>query len=176
MENKLGKIAEENRKVFTTNQHLEIGEVKILPFSTYHDAEEPVGYIVTKHDKKLAMLTDTGTVCKQIREHIKGADLVLLESNHDENMLMMGGYPYYLKQRIKSDLGHLSNEFCGQLITEVHEGKATYLLAHLSKENNTPDVAYETVKQTLIASGYTLGEDLELAMTHRDQPSKVYCL
>lgn len=176
MEQKLGKISPENKVVFTTNEEFALGDLNVLPFSTYHDAEEPVGYIFKREEKKIALLTDTGTVCEKIRDHIKGAKLILIESNHDEKMLMVGAYPYYLKQRIKSDVGHLSNEFCGQLIVDVHEEEATYLLAHLSRENNTPDLAYLTVRQIVEDAGYALDEDLKIEMTYRDQPTKLYSL
>lgn len=176
MEDKLGKISPENRVTFTTDEEFELNDLKVLPFATYHDAEEPVGYVLRRDEKKIALLTDTGTVCSRIRNHIKGAKLVLIESNHDEKMLMIGGYPYYLKQRIKSDVGHLSNDFCGEFIVDIHEENSTYLLAHLSRENNTPELAYLTVSQIVEGAGYELKKDINIEMTYRDQPSKIYSL
>lgn len=172
--NSLGKIQEYNKKVFVTGERFEIKDIDILPFGIYHDAIEPVGYTFEKNDKKISLLTDTGMVCENIKQTIKGSNLTLIESNHDIERLKTGRYPWHLKRRILSENGHLSNVDCGNLITTIHtmEQKAIYLLAHLSEENNTPEIAYNTVKEIIIDNGFQ--DDITLEMTFREKTSKVY--
>ncbi|WP_105617127.1 MBL fold metallo-hydrolase [Vallitalea okinawensis] len=176
MRNKLGKIAEENIKIINTEESFVLEDLQVTAFATYHDAEEPVGYVFEKAGKKISLLTDTGSVCSRIREKVQGSLLMLIESNHDVDMLKNGGYPWHLKKRILSDIGHLSNDSCGKLICDIHEEGCIYLLAHLSKENNTPETALTTVHEIVLDNGIAVGEEAFLEMTYRDQPSKVFNL
>ena len=159
-------LEEEKMASFVTNEAFEIGDIKVKPFRISHDAIEPVGFTFTCQDKQLSIVTDTGYVTEEIHNHVKDADLLVLESNHDENMLKMGRYPWTVKQRILGKEGHLSNETAGEclcrILKEGEEKSRQILLAHLSSENNFPQLAYQTVKNALEASEYYLGDTLSL--------------
>lgn len=118
----------------------------IKPFDTPHDSSHSVGYIINTTDNKCAVIaTDIGYITDTIRKSIVGADAVLIESNHDVRMLQNGSYPYYLKRRILSNIGHLSNEACSmELPNFIKNGTNKFILAHLSQENNLPELAFET--------------------------------
>ena len=136
-----------------------------------HDAANPVAYVFEADGKKIGMATDLGIYTEKTVEYLKDAGILYLESNHDVNMLMVGVYPYYLKQRILGEHGHLSNDSAAKLLCELHhDGLKHVLLAHLSKENNYPDLAYETVRaELLMAVGAERMPDLRVAP--RDIPS-----
>lgn len=127
----------------------------IVPFKTSHDSAESNGYVVTtSDDRKLAVATDTGVITDEMKRAVMGCDLILAESNHDVGMLRNGSYPYMLKRRILSDIGHLSNVDCSKFITElVQNGTTRIILGHLSKENNIPELAYQTSKSALDCAG-----------------------
>ncbi len=126
------------------------GDLEVNPFSSSHDAADPVVYRIeegTKERKKaVAVVTDLGVYSQYTINHLIGLDAILLEANHDLKMLETGPYPYYLKRRIMGNYGHLSNEASGQLLNEIlHDGMKGIVLGHLSKENNYEALAYETV-------------------------------
>ena len=141
------------RLPFTCVSHdckLELGGMSIQAFPTSHDVTESVGYRVTGPDGVFALATDTGCVTDEMRAALLGADTVLLESNHDEEMLRCGPYPIYLKRRILSDRGHLSNAACASFARELAgSGTRQIILGHLSRQNNTPAVARRTVAAAL---------------------------
>lgn len=143
---------------------MECGGMKVTPFTTPHDSYESCGYTVKTADgKKIAVATDMGTITDPVAEAVTGSDLVLLESNHDVNMLKMGGYPYFLKERILSDRGHLSNELCADFAKHlVKNGTSRLVLGHLSKENNIPSLAYQTTKSALAQAGFEEDRDYML--------------
>lgn len=175
MEDKIGEIREDNIKVFTTEEQFNMKDLGIYPFKVSHDAVEPVGYCLYYKNTKISILTDTGWVNNSIKDTIKDSSLYLLESNHDVEMLKVGKYPYYLKRRIMSEKGHLSNEDAGNLITEIAKGKGEIiLLAHLSKENNFPLLAYQTVKNIAVDAGIDVNNDINLDLTFREKATKVY--
>ncbi len=130
----------------------EIRGMEIKGFRTSHDSAESFGYSVTLPDeRRISVVTDTGVITSDIMEKVTGSDLILLESNHDKNMLNAGPYPYYLKKRILSDVGHLSNEDCAKAACHfVNTGTTRLVLGHLSRENNT---AYKAFEKTNIALG-----------------------
>lgn len=141
-------------KYFEPEQRFHVGGIEISPFRTPHDAYDSVGYILTAEDKKLAYVTDLGHVPETVLEAVLGADAAIVECNHDTEKLKNGPYPYYLKRRILSDNGHLSNEACARLAVRMAEsGTKALLLAHLSRENNTPSLAYDTVRKCLDENG-----------------------
>lgn len=130
----------------------EIGDIEITPFTIPHDAAEPVGYAFRSGCTKAAIVTDLGYMPEHVKFHLREADFLMLESNHDLDMLKVGPYPWYIKQRVMGRTGHLSNTVVSDFLadTDVFDGRARYLvLAHLSEENNTPDVARITAEEAL---------------------------
>lgn len=175
MEEDMGKLKDENIKIFKTNCDFEIGDLGVLPFNIYHDAAEPVGYNFYNKSKKISVVTDTGFIDNQIKENIKDSNLLMIESNHDENMLKMGGYPWFLKKRVSGELGHLSNEDAGRVISEVISGKnENILLGHLSRENNFPELARQTVSNILNEKGIDTNLDISLDLTFKEKATKIY--
>lgn len=147
-----------------------INSLTVKPFATSHDAADPVCYTFYSDDKKVAVATDLGEYDDYIISNLKDSDVILLEANYDKNMLQVGPYPYYLKQRIIGSKGHLSNVHTGQLLRSIISDRLKYIfLGHLSKENNFPELAYETVKVELAG---VLGTDNVLKVAHRDKPSE----
>ena len=170
----IGDVAMKNIRTFITGQNFYIGDIDVTPFPLSHDAAEPVGYAFFHRGSRLVYMTDTGFVPEPMRETAAGADLLFLESNHDVDMLKSGPYPYPLKRRILSDKGHLSNAAAGELIKKLYPtGVRRVILAHLSKENNTEQVAYNTVKHALDESGVS-EKDFFLAVAHRDHVTGVF--
>lgn len=125
---------------------LEIGDIFVRPFSTPHDSRESCGYLIGFADgQKAAIATDIGKITDEIRRNLLGCELVMLESNHDIGMLQNGPYPYALKRRILSEVGHLSNIACAEMTAElISKGTGRIYLGHLSQDNNFPDLAYQT--------------------------------
>ncbi|MCL2105901.1 MAG: MBL fold metallo-hydrolase [Oscillospiraceae bacterium] len=149
---------------------VEVNGMLVRHFATSHDAEEPCGYrIEMPGGMKLAIATDTGCLTDATREALAGCDLVMLESNHEVTMLQNGPYPYYLKRRILSSIGHLSNAACAEfLIRLLERGTARFYLAHLSKENNTPDLALAAARESLGSRGAKAGIDYELTVAGQE--------
>ena len=175
MRDSLGQIAEHNVRVFETGRAFVIGDLQIEAFNTSHDAVESVGFTIDSGCSSVGVATDTGVITPRIMEALKGRDLVVLESNHDPAMLEAGRYPFPLKQRIKGNHGHLSNEICGETVcTLVKEGLDKVVLAHLSEENNYPLLAYQTTARILEAEGIQPGEDLSLVVASRKNSSEIY--
>lgn len=156
---------------FAADEAFAIKDLQIRSFRTSHDAKESVGYRIESSDGSLAVLTDTGFITDDAHDAALGADMLLLESNHDVVMLKNGGYPYYLKQRILSEYGHLSNDAAAEFAIEcVRAGTSDILLAHLSDENNSPQLAEYTVGRALQSSGLSV----RLAAAPRDTISEVH--
>lgn len=153
----------------------DLGELYIEHFETSHDSVASAGYrIYTPDERKIGIATDLGYVSPQVHEGIQGCDLVLLESNYDERMLVSSSYPYYLKRRIKGEQGHLSNDVCAREAQNlVQNGTTRLVLGHLSKENNHPQLAYETIHGALEQSGCRLGQDYLLSVAPRSEPGEM---
>lgn len=151
-----------------------IGDLTIEPISISHDAADPVAYKIKQPGKSAAVMTDLGTYDDRIVEKLKNLDVLLLEANHDVRMLQAGSYPYHLKRRILGDRGHLSNELSGQLLSEVlHDDFKAIFLGHLSKENNYPELAYETVRlEVTLGDNPYRGEDFPIYVANRDDVSQ----
>ncbi len=131
-----------------------LGEITVEPFSLSHDAREPVGFVLRSQGASLCLATDTGRMTDEIFERASGVDLVILEANHDVEMLVRGPYPAYLKKRILGDRGHLSNEEAGRTIARLAQrGPRRFWLAHLSDTNNSPGVALKSVQAVLRREG-----------------------
>lgn len=152
-----------------------IDDLLIEPFELPHDAADPVGYCVSSGRRKAAVATDLGYFPKTVEFKLQSCDLVLLESNHDMQMLVNGRYPYMLKQRIKSRRGHLSNDDAADASVKlVSAGVTSILLGHLSRENNSEQLAYRTVTDVLLNSGITPGRDVDLGIAFRDRVTGVF--
>lgn len=150
---------------YTIDGTLQLGEMQVSTFRTPHDCAESMGYrIRTADDRVVTVATDLGYVTPEIEASLMGADLTVIESNHDIGMLRTGPYPYALKRRILSDCGHLSNTACAQLLPTLFEnGTKRFMLAHLSRENNTPDIARQTAVCGMQMAGIEEGYILDVA-------------
>ncbi|MBO5143839.1 MAG: MBL fold metallo-hydrolase [Clostridia bacterium] len=138
-------IAETNKFCFTPNEKFEIGDFEIYPFSIPHDAADPCGFSISAENKKITLATDIGHLTKDIVSHMENSDILLIESNYDTETLKCGSYPYFLKERILGEYGHLSNETASKAIAYLcKNGVNNIILGHLSKENNFPELAYQT--------------------------------
>ena len=127
-----------------------INDLSIHPFSISHDAQDPCGFTINQNGTKIGIATDLGIATSMVKAHLQGCTLLILEANHDEQMLINGPYPWPIKQRIKSRTGHLSNEASKTLLNELqHEGLKHVMLAHLSETNNTPQKAVNEVGKAL---------------------------
>ena len=170
-------VSESQRAVFETGGDFFIEDIKIRSFPLSHDAEEPVGFSFFSGDKQISILTDTGFIDNALHDEIKGADLLVLEANHDVEMLKMGRYPWFLKQRILGNKGHLSNVDAAAAVCRlVADNKKTrhILLAHLSRENNFPEMAYQTIKNLLEEKDYYINTHVRLNIIARDEMSALY--
>ena len=177
MKDKKGMVKRENLYQLYADEAVHIGKLKVVPFHMSHDAADPVCYTVESDGKKVGMATDLGVYDEYIIDHLAGSDVLLLEANHDISMLEAGKYPYPLKCRILSELGHLSNEAAGKLLCRLVHKKLKYaFLAHLSKENNYPELAYEAVKCQIWEEMGVTSIPFELAVANRDKPSKLITL
>ena len=176
----------------------DVGDIEVMSFDVSHDAREPVGYTFTSEGRKLSILTDTGTVTEEIYRSVRASNALVLEANHEVNILRAGPYPYELQQRILSDHGHLSNVAAGELICRLLDDRESIgtapgenvrrglsedqslrqrkkeasedehdipyiLLAHISRNNNTPDQAMLTIKDILFEDDHYVGQDLNMS-------------
>ena len=158
---------EERLRIMPAQGQLTLGGIKISAFRTSHDTEESVGYRI-EGDSVFALATDSGIVTQEMLSGLLGADAVVIESNHDVDMLLSGSYPYMLKKRILSDHGHLSNADCGRLAAHLADWGTKYIiLGHLSRENNSPARAFETVRALLA------GRDVMLLVAPEAEPFTV---
>ncbi|MBE1556495.1 MBL fold metallo-hydrolase [Sporosarcina limicola] len=174
MDSLVGNIPLEQRFQFDMETVQSFGSIDIQSFAVSHDAVDPMFYVFHEKDRKLAIITDTGYVSDRMKGYIKGADSFVFESNHDVSMLQMGRYPWSVKRRILSDVGHVSNEDAAVAMSEVVEQKETKIyLSHLSKDNNMKDLARMSVTQTLETCGIITGEYVHLHDTDADQPTEL---
>jgi phosphoribosyl 1,2-cyclic phosphodiesterase len=167
----IGVIAEEKQHVVETGSMLEIGSLQIQSYGISHDAAEPVGYCFYDGEEKLSVATDLGYMSGKVKEQIQNSDVLILESNHDIELLRMGKYPWSIKQRILSDRGHLSNIAAGEGLSEVlgSRTKRVYL-AHLSRDHNMMDLARMTVGNIMQENGIsTTDKGVTLKDTYYDR-------
>jgi Metal-dependent hydrolases of the beta-lactamase superfamily I len=170
-------VCEEQRATFETGKFFMIGDITVKTFRVSHDAAEPVGYSFSSGGKQISIVTDTGCMSDEIISEIKDADILILEANHDVDMLKVGRYPWFLKQRVLGEEGHLSNTAAGETILRLlseNQKERRILLAHLSRENNFPEMAYQTVKNILEEADYYIGKHLMLNTITRDEVSLIY--
>ncbi len=179
-----GQIAADPSRVCTVTpgEVFDIGDIEVSCFSLSHDAADPVGYSFRNGGSTITVVTDTGCVTDEIMYFMQRADILVLESNHDVNMLRIGRYPWFLKQRILSDHGHLSNEAAAHALAELLKAESAggglkqrqVLLAHLSRENNFPEMALATMENILQENGFTAGKETRIDILKRDEMSALY--
>lgn len=169
----IGGLPARNTRVFESDREFSIKTIRVLPFSTPHDCAHPVGYAFQAEGKKVSIMTDIGHVTEGMLAAVADSELLLLEANHDVDMLRAGSYPYPLKMRILGQNGHLSNDDAGLVLAKLfNNGVKNVILGHLSNENNTPELALVTVKAALEEAG--IGEDMYVAVAGRYHPTGVF--
>jgi phosphoribosyl 1,2-cyclic phosphodiesterase len=174
MEGLIGDIPTEQKFVFQMGTVKTFGDLDVESFGVSHDAAEPMFYVFHHEGKKLVLITDTGYVSDRMKGIIKNADVFVFESNHDVEMLRMGHYPWNIKRRILSDVGHVSNEDAGLALADVIGEKTKRIyLAHLSQDNNMKDLARMSVTQVLASKGIVVGEQFDLYDTDPKIPTKL---
>lgn len=152
---------------FQSGQPFSIGDIAVSPFTTSHDAADPVGFVFQAEGVRMALATDLGYISPNVKSQLKAVDLLLIESNHDLEMLRDGPYPWALKQRVLSRVGHLSNETTADFLENAYDGQAAYvILAHLSENNNLPELARISAERALAGRASLLANRLLLAMQH----------
>ena len=179
------EMISENLVEVSEGNAFRVGDVLVTPFAISHDAREPLGFTFSSGGRKLSIVTDTGIVTDEMLRNFGDSDACVLEANHEKSMLINGPYPYDLKQRIASRYGHLSNDAAARIICEMADirdkrGKRDHtvgfsgvrvMLGHLSPNNNTPGQALVTVKNVLFENDRYVGEDLDLIVAPRKEPS-----
>ena len=174
---KHNNIPEEKVCLVAKGEVFTVGDIEVTAFEVSHDSAEPLAFSFKRNGKKISIVTDTGMVTPEIEEAIGDSDILIIESNHEENILLYGRYPYHVKRRILSDVGHLSNEVAGKCICKyiktLSSKKIPYVfLAHLSKENNTPLQAVLTVRNVLEESNIYVGKDLRMEVIKPNEMGK----
>ena len=171
------KVTEASRRYLYKGETMLIGDLQITPFEVSHDSSDCVGYRIKQGDITFCLATDVGEITPAVAEAIGEANYLVLEANHDEEMLQQGPYPNYLKTRIRSARGHLSNRQCADaLITYASPVLRQVWLCHLSEENNHPELARKTVEAVLRSYGIVAGADFGLEILNRQTPTGVFDL
>lgn len=153
---------------FQAGRPFQIGDISVSPFTIPHDAADPVGFVFQAEGVRMAVATDLGYISPNVKAQLRKVDLLLLESNHDLEMLRDGPYPWSVKQRVLSRVGHLSNEAAADFLETGYDGQATYvILAHISESNNMPDLARVTAERALAGHASLLANRLILAAQHQ---------
>ncbi len=169
----LGSVDKDLYRCVRPDEEFYINDILVEPFSTSHDAAGPACYTLKAEGHKVGIATDLGMYDDYILSKLENSEILYVEANHDVNMLMVGKYPYYLKQRILGNRGHLSNDTSADMISKlIHPRLQSVLLAHLSKENNYEELAYETVCCELQSRGCNFPAD-QISVAHREQPSRI---
>ncbi len=171
MPNEAKKVPIECQKTFTIDNKFSIGSLDILAFSIPHDAADPCGFNIFGSNKKISIATDVGHITPSIFTNLQNSSFVLLESNYDPEVLQYSSYPYNLKRRIAGPNGHLPNNEAGNTISKlIDSGLKTAMLGHLSKENNFPELAEQTVLEELATNNYNKNS-VDLYVASRFEPS-----
>ena len=174
MEGLIGEIPTDLKFEFGMETVKSFGNLDVESFGVSHDAAEPMFYVFHQDGKKLVTITDTGYVSDRMKGIIKNADIYIFESNHDVSMLRMGRYPWSVKRRILSDVGHVCNEDAAIAMSEVAGDRTKrFYLAHLSKDNNMKDLTRMSVSQTLETKGIKVGEQFNLYDTDPNEPTEL---
>ena len=169
------KIAAERVRILEKGQTQTIGDFQVTAFNVPHDSSDNVGYFIEAGGTNICIITDAGSVTDDMKNYIRQARHLVIEANHDEEMVQSGPYPQFLKSRILSPTGHLSNRSCGTALAEnMSEDLQHVWLCHLSEENNHPELARKTVDSILRSYGIVPGADLELEVLKRNAPMGPY--
>ena len=149
---------------FESGYSFQVGDIAVRPFTIPHDAADPVGFTFRAEGVKIGIATDLGYLPVSVRDHLRGCDVLVMESNHDLEMLRLGPYPWSVKQRVMSRVGHLSNEALADFFLNDYDNSATFVvLAHLSEQNNHPEIARRGAEKALAARGSLFQNRLLLA-------------
>jgi phosphoribosyl 1,2-cyclic phosphodiesterase len=155
-------------------QKFRLADFDIEAFPVFHDAPETIGFHICNGKTNITIATDLGHICQTAALYIRKANLLVIESNYDEQMLANGSYPYYLKARIKSDNGHLGNHQTSSFLSDIFSEKIDHIcLAHLSKNNNTPEKALQSVNQTFSDRGICLNPKQRITVLNRNIPTEI---
>ncbi len=170
-------VAPQNIHTIGESETFCLGNINITPFPLSHDAAQPVGYTFETSSDKISVVTDTGVITDHILNTVKGSRMVLLESNYDLFMLEAGSYPYALKRRIKSEIGHLSNDDAAlTALCLAKLGTREIILGHISPENNYPDLALKNAALCLEGHGFSVGKDIFLHTANKDSITILHSL
>lgn len=171
------KLKPEQTLILQKEETFRLDDFEITAFDVPHDSSDNVGYSIQYKDVNFCLITDAGHIGERFATYISKANYLVLEANHDENMLMMGNYPAYLKGRISGDYGHLSNRNAAKVLAENMTEQLRHVwLCHVSEENNHPELARKTVDAHLRTFGIVAGKDFELDVLKRRIPSEIYKL
>ena len=178
MDGKVGAVPPGLRRTFDKREDFYLGQVGVVPFAIPHDAADPVGYRLYGGGVSISTATDLGHFSRRVLDAVAGSSMVLLESNHDPDMLRANPhYSSYLKQRILGNRGHVSNQACAEALLQlVDSGVHHVILGHLSGENNLPELALRTSERRAEEAGLHLGRDLSIDLAWRDRVGGVYTL
>lgn len=171
------KVDAASRHYVRPSESFEVGAFKVTPFHVPHDSSDNVGYSIEVEGVRFCIITDAGEVTAEMAQQIRLATHLVIEANHDREMLMAGPYPQHLKMRISSTTGHLSNNDCAEaLAANMTERLQQVWLCHLSEENNHPELARKTVEAVLRSYGIIAGKDFQLEVLKRNVPTGVFTL
>lgn len=166
-----------SQRYFEKGQAWELNGMLINTFDVSHDSTECIGYVIDYQGQRFMIATDCGEPNDEMEAYLRTANHIVIEANHDEQLLLNGPYPTYLKQRILSPRGHQSNATCARLLAQnYHSGMRNVFLCHLSHENNDPNVAMNTIRDTMLEAGVVVGEDMFVTPLERLKPSPIYTL
>jgi phosphoribosyl 1,2-cyclic phosphodiesterase len=168
------KISRDCIREIPVQQKFHLAGFDIEAFPVNHDAPETIGFHICAGDKKITVVTDLGHICETSAPYIQAANLLVIESNYDDEMLLNGRYPHFLKARIRSDHGHLGNHQTASFLADnINDNLNHICLAHLSKNNNTPEKALQTLQQTFSEKGITLNSQQRIIILKRNLPTEV---
>lgn len=177
MQSLIGKVNPDLVHLIRPGEKTIVGDLSFNSFRTPHDAVESVGFRIESENGTIAIMTDVGSMNQQLADAVAKSDILYIEANYDNLMLEHGPYPRILKNRIASDHGHLSNDDCGLAIGRLLElGTTRFVLSHLSKENNYPELAYDTVSRQLTGQGIDVRKDLQIQVARRQMPGDLVYL
>jgi phosphoribosyl 1,2-cyclic phosphodiesterase len=168
------KISRDCIREIPLQQKFHLAGFDIEAFPVYHDAPETIGFHICYGDKKITIVTDLGHICQTAAPYIKAANLLVIESNYDEQMLVNGKYPHYLKARIQSDHGHLGNHQTAEFLADnINDNLSDICFAHLSKNNNTPELVLQTLQKIFSERGIVLNGQPRISILNRNTPTRI---